>query len=223
MTSFAVTRARGKAAALVRVADTEVPPGRHCVLRQVTDRAVVLGSTQPSADVDEAACASRGIEVVRRRSGGGAVFVEPGAQLWADFFVPAGDPLFASDVGRSFAWLGAVWAAAIRALSDELQPVVVAPGTRSPELARHLCFAGVGAGEVVIGDRKVVGISQRRNRDGAWLFSMAVLRDTVDELATCLIGDAELVGERAAALRSSSGVLGLDGSRLEAELLKALP
>ena len=38
---------------------------------------------------------------------------------------------------------------------------------RHSEWSRRICFAGVGGGEVMLGDRKVVGISQRRVRAGA--------------------------------------------------------
>jgi hypothetical protein len=36
-----------------------------------------------------------------------------------------------------------------------------------PELGRLVCFAGIGAGEVLVGGAKVVGISQRRDRRGS--------------------------------------------------------
>jgi lipoate-protein ligase A len=222
VTSFAVTRARGPAAELVRVVD-QSPRERLCVLQEVTDKAVVLGSTQRLSDVDETACRSKGIDVVRRKSGGGAVFVEPGSQLWVDFFLPAGDPLFESDVGRSFEWLGKAWAEAIGALSDGPAPLVASPGRRAPGLARQLCFAGIGAGEVIIGGRKAVGISQRRSREGAWLFSMALLIDTVDELVSCLAATSKAPREPARALRCSSVALGLERPPLEAQLLRALP
>ena len=74
----------------------------------------MIGSAQPASDFDAERLAAAGIELVRRRSGGGAVLVAPGSQVWLDVFVPNGDVLGASpDVGRSFHWLGDVFAAAI--------------------------------------------------------------------------------------------------------------
>jgi hypothetical protein len=35
------------------------------------------------------------------------------------------------------------------------------------EWSSRVCFAGTGAGEVLAGGRKVIGISQRRSRNGA--------------------------------------------------------
>ena len=49
-----------------------------------------------------------------------------------------------------------------------------------------LCFAGVGAGEVTLLGHKVVGISQRRDRFGAWFHSMAMLEFNPGELPALL-------------------------------------
>ncbi len=79
--------------------------------------ALILGSAQPIAAADLDACARAGVEVVRRTSGGGAVLVRPGAVLWVDIVVPAGDPLWEPDVARAFFWLGEAWAAALGAVA----------------------------------------------------------------------------------------------------------
>ena len=75
--------------------------------------ALVLGSTQREDVVDRRRLAAAGVDLVRRRSGGGAVLVEPGRTVWIDIDVPVGDPLWTDDVGRSFGWLGRTWAAAL--------------------------------------------------------------------------------------------------------------
>ncbi|HET7489084.1 MAG TPA: hypothetical protein VFJ85_14230 [Acidimicrobiales bacterium] len=126
---------------------------------------MVLGSTQP--DVPAGA-----LEVARRRSGGGAVLVEPGRVVWADLVVPAGDPLWQADVGRAAWWVGEAWAAALTALGisgADVHRGGLVRTTWSP----WVCFAGLGPGEVTVTGRKVVGVSQRRTRDGA-LFQCAV-------------------------------------------------
>ena len=38
-----------------------------------------------------------------------------------------------------------------------------------------VCFGGVGAGEVTVDGRKVVGLAQRRTRHGAWFHGACVL------------------------------------------------
>lgn len=74
---------------------------------------VVIGSAQPASDFDAERLSGAGLDLVRRRSGGGAVLVAPGRQVWLDVFVPNGDVLAQADVGRSFHWLGQSFAEAI--------------------------------------------------------------------------------------------------------------
>jgi lipoate-protein ligase A len=128
----------------------------------VTAPALVLGSAQPAAP------GSGGVEVVRRRSGGGAVLLRPDETVWVDVVVPAGDPLWTDDVGRSFWWLGEVWAAALGGVVHR------GPLVRTTWSAA-VCFAGTGPGEVLDpgGGGKVVGMASRRTREGA-LFQCAV-------------------------------------------------
>ena len=136
--------------------------------------ALVLGSTQPPSVVDAGVAAAAGVDVVRRHSGGGAVLLRPGAMVWVDVLVPAGDRLWDRDVNRAFLWLGRAWAGAIGDLGVAGAAVHEGAVVRTPWSAR-VCFAGLGPGEVTVEGRKVVGISSRRRRDGA-LFQCAALR-----------------------------------------------
>jgi len=174
--------------------------------------AVVLGSTQADAVVDAGRATAAGIDVVRRRSGGGAVLLVAGEVVWADVVVPAGDPLWHDDVGRAFAWLGRAWADALSSLGVDSVTVHEGPPIVTT-WSRLVCFAGRGAGEVAVGPRKVVGISQRRTRSSALFQCACLLRwdpaplahvlaferdDERDELAQALtalaVGLDELVG-----------------------------
>ena len=80
---------------------------------EVERPAVVLGSTQRDDVVDAAAAEAGGVEVARRRSGGGAVLLEPGGAIWIDVILPADDPRWEHDIGRSTgsAKPGLVWCA----------------------------------------------------------------------------------------------------------------
>jgi lipoate-protein ligase A len=134
-----------------------------------TETAVVLGSTQPESVLVP------GTPAARRRSGGGAVLVEPGGLVWVDVFVPASDPLWEVDVGRAFAWLGQVWAATLGAGAQaHAGPLITTPWSKL------VCFAGLGPGEVTVEGAKVVGMAQRRARAGA-LFQCAALREWYPE------------------------------------------
>ncbi len=133
---------------------------------EVERSALVLGSAQPIALIDAAACAARGVDIVRRRSGGGAVLLEPGDVLWADVLIPVGHPHWTPDVSSSAWWLGEAWLRALASLGMSGLGVHRGPMVRN-DWSSRVCFAGVGGGEVMLGDRKVVGISQRRTRAGA--------------------------------------------------------
>lgn len=130
---------------------------------------LALGSTQSLASVDSALVESGAREITRRHSGGGLVLLDPGDIAWIDVVLPASDPLWRVDVGEAFVWLGRVWAEAVAGAgaSTDPPPVVHRGAGRHADLGRAVCFAGVGSGEVLVGDRKLVGMSQRRTRGWA--------------------------------------------------------
>ncbi len=153
--------------------DAEWPDRRTVWVLEATEPAVVLGSTQAESVLVP------GTPAVRRRSGGGAVLVEPGGLVWVDVFVPAGDPLWEVDVGRAFAWLGATWVTALGAAARGRHPAPGAARAHAGPLittpwSKLICFAGLGPGEVTVAGAKVVGMAQRRTRAGA-LFQCAAL------------------------------------------------
>ena len=157
-------------------------------LVEVTRPSLVLGSTQSAVDAP-------GIEVVRRRSGGGAVLVGPGEVVWADVLVPAGDPLWEEDVGIAFHWLGAVWVRALASLgmgTDWHRGAMVCTAW-----CRQVCFAGLGPGEVTTGGQKVVGIAQRRTRAGSLFQCAALLRWDPQRMVNLLGLDAGATAELA--------------------------
>ena len=153
------------------------PSQRALAVCRVTGPAVVLGSTQAPTVVDRARAEARGIEVVRRRSGGGAVLVVPDDPVWIDAWVPRDDPWWNDDVGRAFDWLGDAWTRALESLGGRGVSAHRDGFTACTRWSSLVCFGGVGTGEVVAADgRKVVGISQRRTREGAWFHSACIRR-----------------------------------------------
>ncbi len=197
------------------------------VTRQVwvcdpTGPALVLGSAQRDEVVDRAACERAGVDVVRRRSGGGAVLVEPGTLLWVDVLLPADDDLWRADVGEAFLWLGEAWA---RALDELGLPLEVHRGplvrTRWSDL---VCFAGLGPGELTDATgAKLLGMSQRRTRAGA-RFQCALLLGAWDPVPLLDLL-ALSAGERAAATAdlaaAAAGVGGSGAAGDRAALLRA--
>jgi lipoate-protein ligase A len=165
---------RGSAAAFhERVVPDPVEPALWWF--EVERPAVVLGSTQRDDVVDADAARAAGVEVARRRSGGGAVLLEPGGSIWIDVILPATDPRWDPDVGRSFRWLGEAWRAVLVGLGVAGPSVHDGPLVRGP-WSDLVCFAGLGPGEVTVDGQKMVGISQRRTRSGARFQCALVLR-----------------------------------------------
>jgi len=137
---------------------------------RITRKAIVLGSRQDESLLNSELCSRDEIEIVRRRSGGGIVFLAPGEHVWLDVVVPRGDVLWSDDVAQASWWLGDVWVQTLQSLG--LNNVSVHRESLSSDAwGDLLCFAGVGPGEVVQRDdketSKLVGISQRRTRDYA--------------------------------------------------------
>lgn len=179
-----IERIRGSAAAFH---ERELPPepGRHLWWFEVDRPALVLGSSQPEATVDHAACDAVGVQVVRRRSGGGAVLLLPDEVIWLDVIIDRNDAHWDDDVGRAMWWIGEAWVQAFTELGVGVDGVDgvsgVSPlgvhrgGLISNPWSRLVCFAGLGPGEVTLNGRKLVGISQRRTR-GVARFQCAVYR-----------------------------------------------
>ena len=142
---------------------------------------LVLGSSQRADSVDAAAASRMGIEVVRRRSGGGGVLLWPDEFVWLDLEIPATDDLWSDDVGKAMWWVGELWCTAL----DDLAPDAAVHGGRlvRTRWSADVCFAGAGPGEVLVGDAKLVGVSQRRTRAAARFQSMIHLRWRPDIVA----------------------------------------
>jgi lipoate-protein ligase A len=186
--SWSVRSIRGTVAELLIATDDpeHLESGRRLLVCTPTDRALILGSSQPQPPAVPGLVA-----VHRRRSGGGAVWVEPGGLTWLELVLPGRDRLRSDDLSRSFDWLGRVMAQALVDLGHA--PNVVDGPARPGPWGRTICFAGLGPGEVLVDERKVVGMSQRRTR--RWSrFGVAVLhRDATDHYgATFAVPEGDL-------------------------------
>jgi lipoate---protein ligase len=126
-------------------------------------------------------------------------------------------------VGRAAWWVGEAWVAALAALG--VADAVVHRGSLVRTVwSSKVCFAGLGPGEVTVGHRKVVGISQRRTRAGV-LFQCAVplAWDPGPLLAALALSVAE---RSAAAVALEGAVLALEGrtaGEVEAAFAAGLP
>jgi lipoate-protein ligase A len=150
----------------------DLPAERSVWNVDITTPAIVLGSRQTETELNLNACANENVEIVRRRSGGGMVFLSPGKQVWLDVVIPKDDRLWIDDVGQAAWWLGDVWLTAIESLATagKIQAFVHRQDLVRGKYGDRVCFSGAGPGEVMTLDdagnpAKIVGISQRRTRD----------------------------------------------------------
>jgi len=127
--------------------------------------AIVLGSSQQENVIDVDGAHDAGFDVFKRRTGGGAVLVD-NTVLWVDVMLPREHPWWVDDVSASMLWLGQAWE---RVLSQFSAPqfVVHRGAMVRSVMSDAVCFVGRAPGEVCVNDKKIVGISQRRGREGA--------------------------------------------------------
>jgi lipoate-protein ligase A len=233
--SWRVEEVRGPAQVLH---DLGVPSERLVRVNEVEAPVVVLGSAQGPEVLDDRAAQAVGAGVARRRSGGGAVWLAPGVQVWLDLVVPAGDPLWRDDVVQAAGWVGELWRAALQALVPTADFGVHRGTPVRREEGRLACFAGLSAGEVsVLGaggvEHKVVGVSQRRTRDAARFQTVTYLRWDPEPLLLCLgpstaggvgAGVASALRHEVAAVPVPVGATGgPDGRTILEAVLDALP
>ncbi len=112
-------------------------------------------------------------------------------------------------MGRAFVWLGRAWARALAAVG--VVGATVHEGASRPPTAwsAAVCFAGLGPGEVTVDGAKVVGISQRRRRDGALFQCGALVRWAPGPLLDLLVLDDDQrtsAGEGLGGIAAGTGV-----------------
>ena len=178
-----------------------------------TREALVLGNGQKPEAADRETARARGVGIYRRTSGGTAVLVD-GAALSMEVALPAGHPLASSDIVKAYRWLGEVWAEALRSLGVcEARALTTEEARALPPLAkddplRLACYGTLSPWEVVVGERKLVGLCQLRRRAGA-LYQVGVhLRWEPERLVALLALPEEARAELARRLHTTT--LGLD-------------
>lgn len=173
--------------------------------------ALILGAGQAAADADVDRCRERGIVIARRLAGGGAVASSPD-YLSFTIVVPKDDPLVRDDILATYRRLGTAVEAALRSLDipARLLSVEEARTRPTPPLLRPFCYGGFSPHEVLVGERKLVGVAQVR-RFGAVAYVAGLYRrlDPAEHVAG-MAGDAatrarraDLLGERMIGLETA--------------------
>lgn len=221
-TTWSVEHHRGSASVFHERAVPE-GTGRSVWWFEVERPTVVLGSTQSDEAVDRRRLERTGVDLAHRRSGGGAVWLAPGEASWVDLVIPAGDALWDADVSRSARWVAEAWVRCLGSLGVDGASAHEGGMVDGP-WSRLVCFAGLAPGEVTIGGRKVVGVSQRRTRHAA-RFQCAVLHrwDPVPLLDVLALDPLERQTAAADLAEAGVGVGPWTAAHLHRALLSALP
>jgi lipoyl(octanoyl) transferase len=122
---------------------------------------VSLGYGQPlDRHVDAEACRRRGVGIVRRPTGGSAIYHDgPERELTYSVAATAEDLGVSADLLDTYRWIGRALVRGLRALGAAANMVPTGRGLgRDPAF----CFARTAAYEIEIGGKKVVGSAQRR-------------------------------------------------------------
>jgi len=145
---------------------------------RVARATLVLGGSQSSDVLDASKLGAMTLR--RRRGGGGLVLLRPD-DLWVDWWIPEHDARWSKDVHVSSIQAGVWWASALRALTPGLV-TVHERGLEGDQAYRVVCFAGRGPGEVFVDERKTVGLTQWRVREGVFLSTVLHAEATSDVL-----------------------------------------
>jgi lipoate---protein ligase len=158
---------------------------------------LVLGFSQKEEVLNQEAVAQQQIPIYHRRAGGTAVLVGPHL-LSLDVVLPAGHPLILADIVKSYEWFGQAWVETLEQLGIEARVVLPQearvqrmflkqPGTQVREgLLRRSCYGSISPYEVVVGQRKVVGLDMIRRRVGSVLQAGVLLQWETGMLAKLL-------------------------------------
>ena len=200
---------------------SEAAPGISPVLywSQAEPAGLVLGFSQKEETLNPQALAEETLPIYHRRAGGTAVLVGPHL-LGLDVVLPAEHPLVLTDLIESYRWFGKTWMRALCLLGVETR--LVTPDEAHEQRARakreemreregilrRACYASNSSYEVVVEQRKVVGLDMIRRRNGS-LLQAGILLSWESEMLARLLGQTP--AEQALLRRELPGrAIGLD-------------
>lgn len=135
--------------------------------------AIVLGCSQKSLLRTTESMRRDDVDIVLRRSGGGAVLVGPWF-ISVSVALPKDHMLVSKGLINSFQWLGDCFKRVLVQLDVNAQ--LVDPGTQENEEIMNdgacldwACFGKLSAWEVIANRKKIVGLAQVRRRNGVLL------------------------------------------------------
>jgi lipoate-protein ligase A len=143
---------------------------------------ISLGYHQDVSEIDSAACAERGYHIVRRETGGRAVFHSE--ELTYSMIIPKSSPHYSDSILEIYNRISNVLVKALRASGVQDADLKKGKAPDFKELYKDklssICFSSTSTFEVVIGEKKLIGSAQKR------------LKDSVLQHGSILVGDKHL-------------------------------
>ncbi len=202
---------------------------------------IVLGVGQPASQLDFEACREAGCDILRRISGGTAVYHDQNT-LSFQLVLPEGHPCLTDDIHRNYRLIAGVAVSMLASMGVQSRSVSIDEARRdaSPAGLEAICFSSLAPYEILAGNRKLVGLAQVRRRTVSALQGMLYLRNDPAKSARLVSRDPELrdrlsrvLGQRSTDLTTELGrtvdaedvarlfrravVTTLDASEVEAE------
>ncbi len=164
---------------------------------------VSLGYGQRLDGVNVEACRRLGVGLVRRPTGGSAIYHDTlEREVTYSVVARAGDFDGSGDLLETYRWIGQGLTAGLRRLGVPAEMVSVKPS--DPSAMPAFCFARTGSYEVEVAGKKLVGSAQRR-QGGAFLQHGSVLLGA-DVARLCLLFPQE--GDPLSAMTTLEKMLG---------------
>ena len=177
----------------------EAAPGTPPVLywSQAQPAGLVLGFSQKEDILNPLTRDEERLPIYHRRAGGTAVLVGPDL-LALDVVLPAEHQLVHTDIVESYRWFGETWVRALQRLGVATRVVTPDEAHIQRALARQdemharetvlhrACYASNSSYEVVVGQRKIVGLDMIRRRNGSLLQAGLLLHWQSEQLARLL-------------------------------------
>lgn len=162
-----------------------------------------LGYSQPAADVDRAALAAHGWELVRRPTGGRAILHTD--ELTYSVIGPPDEPSLSGSLLESYHTLSDALLEALHRLGIPAQalpgPLGAARSSRTTDPSNGngpVCFEAPSNYEITVNGKKLVGSAQARRKDGVLQHGSLPLYGDLTRITQALVFAGEAERERAA-------------------------
>lgn len=148
--------------------------------------AISLGYFQKAAEVNLAECAGRGIDVVRRLTGGRAVLHD--AELTYSIVVREDSPAIPSTITASYRYFSEGLLAGLRQLGLDARMSIprAAYGQSKKQTASSACFDAPSHYEITVAGRKMVGSAQVRKNGVILQHGSVLLRFSAEDIVAVL-------------------------------------